>query len=69
MTTEVRTCGPDDTCDDLMRVMTEHRMRHLPVVADGVLAGIVSIGDVVKHRVEELEQEARTLHDYITTGR
>lgn len=69
MTNEVRTCGPDDTCDDLMRVMTEHRMRHLPVVVDGVLAGIVSIGDVVKHRVEELEQEARTLHDYITTGR
>lgn len=69
MTTEVRTCGPDDTCDDLMRVMTEHRMRHLPVMVDGTLAGIVSIGDVVKHRVEELEQEARTLHDYITTGR
>ena len=69
MTTEVRTCTPDDTCDDLMLVMTDHRMRHLPVKLDGVLAGIVSIGDVVKHRVEELEQEARTLHDYITTGR
>jgi CBS domain-containing protein len=69
MTTEVRTCGPEDTCDDLMRVMTDHRMRHLPVEIDGTLAGIVSIGDVVKHRVEELEQEARTLHDYITTGR
>lgn len=69
MTSEVRTCGPDDTCDDLMRTMTEHRMRHLPVKVDGVLAGIVSIGDVVKHRVGELEQEARTLHDYITTGR
>lgn len=69
MTAEVRTCEPGDTCDDLMRIMTEHRMRHLPVVIDGQLAGIVSIGDVVKHRVGELEAEARTLHDYITTGR
>lgn len=69
MTSEVRTCSPEDTCDDLMRTMTEHRTRHLPVRVDGMLAGIVSIGDVVKHRVDELEQEARTLHDYITTGR
>lgn len=69
MTREVRTCAPNDTCDQLMVVMTEHRMRHLPVLVDGALNGIVSIGDIVKARVGELEAEARTLHDYITTGR
>ena len=69
MTTEVRTCAPTDTCDDLMRVMTEYRMRHLPVLAEGSLAGIISIGDVVKHRVGELEAESEALHDYIATGR
>jgi CBS domain-containing protein len=69
MTASVRTCTPDDHVDELMRVMTEHRMRHLPVVVDGVLSGIVSIGDVVKWRVTELEDEARHLHDYITSGR
>lgn len=69
MTASVRTCAPDDHVDELMRVMTEHRMRHLPVVVDGVLSGIVSIGDVVKWRVTELEDEARHLHDYITSGR
>ena len=52
-----------------MRRMTEHRTRHLPVLVDGVLAGLVSIGDVVKWRVTELEDEARHMHDYITTGR
>ncbi len=69
MTTPVRTCEPSDRCDDLMRTMTEHRMRHLPVLVNGDLSGIVSIGDIVKARVQELESEARTLHDYITTGR
>lgn len=69
MTVEVRTCDPTDTSEDLMRAMTEHRNRHLPVVVDGALTGIVSIGDIVKARLTELEQEARTLHDYITTGR
>jgi len=69
MTSEVQTCSMDDTCDELMRVMTEQRTRHLPVVADGGLAGIVSIGDVVKRRVNELEDETRHLHDYIVTGR
>lgn len=69
MSAEVRTCDPSDTCDDLMRVMTEHRMRHLPVVVDGRLSGIISIGDVVKHRVSELEQESVALHEYIATGR
>jgi CBS domain-containing protein len=69
MTAQVRTCAPTDTSEDLMRVMTDHRTRHLPVVVDGALSGIVSIGDIVKARLTELEQEARTLHDYITTGR
>ena len=69
MSTEVRTCAPDDTCDELMRVMTEERTRHLPVSVDGKLSGIVSIGDVVKRRVTELEDETRHLHDYIVTGR
>jgi CBS domain-containing protein len=69
MTTDVRTCAPTDAAEDLMRLMTEHRIRHLPVATDGVLTGIVSIGDVVKWRVTELEDEARQLHDYITTGR
>ena len=69
MTQQVRTCAPEDAAEDLMRLMTEHRIRHLPVEVDGVLSGIVSIGDVVKWRVTELEDETRHLHDYITTGR
>jgi len=69
MTVEVRTCQPDDTCETLARVMTEHRHRHLPVVADNQLVGIISIGDVVKSRLSQLEDESRQLHDYIVTGR
>lgn len=69
MTTDVTTCHRSDRVDDLMATMTDRRVRHLPVLEDGALVGIVSIGDVVKHRVEELQLEARTLHDYIETGR
>jgi CBS domain-containing protein len=69
MTTVVTTCSPDDSLETLMTTMTARRVRHLPVVESGRLAGIVSIGDVVKHRVEELQVEAKTLHDYIETGR
>lgn len=69
MTNEVRTCSPTDCVEDLMREMTEHRTRHLPVLDGGALAGIVSIGDVVKWRVTELEDERRHLTDYIVTGR
>ena len=65
MTTEVRTCGPDDLIDNLMRLMTEHRIRHVPVVVDGALTGIVSIGDVVKSRIGELEFEREQLSNYI----
>jgi CBS domain-containing protein len=67
-TVEVHTVGPDSKLDDLMQVMTERRIRHVPVVVDGVLTGIVSIGDVVKRRMGELEQERSALSDYITTG-
>ena len=69
MTRNPWTCGPDDTCDHLMRVMTTRRVRHLPVVVDGELVGLVSIGDVVKRRVDELQEETRTLHEYLYNGR
>lgn len=65
-TTEVRTCAPSDDVEELMRRMTEGRFRHLPVVADGRLVGIVSIGDIVKHRVDELESLARDLTNYVS---
>jgi CBS domain-containing protein len=65
MTPEVVTCSPDDGLDKLMKQMTEGRFRHLPVIEGGKLAGIISIGDVVKHRLQELENEAHLLHDYI----
>ena len=68
ITREVSTCSPDDGIDQLMQQMTEGRFRHLPVVADGRMIGIISIGDVVKHRLQELEQEAHMLHDYISGG-
>ncbi|HKA02983.1 MAG TPA: CBS domain-containing protein [Acidimicrobiales bacterium] len=69
MTADVRTCGPDDTVDSLMALMTERRIRHVPVVVEGELVGIVSIGDVVKHRVHELEHENSALVEYIQSGR
>jgi CBS domain-containing protein len=68
-TAEVRTVAPDTSLDDVMRLMTEHRMRHAPVVVDGTLKGLVSIGDVVKNRIDELETERTALSDYITTAR
>ena len=69
MTTTVHTCAPESTLDELMATMTTHRIRHLPVVRDGAMVGIVSIGDVVKLRVVELAQEAQVLHDYVNSGR
>jgi CBS domain-containing protein len=68
MTADVQTCDPGAHVDELMRVMTEGRFRHVPVLVDGALAGIVSIGDVVKHRVVELESEREALSRYITSG-
>jgi CBS domain-containing protein len=69
MSTDVTTCTSGDTVDHLMRVMTVRRIRHIPVVDADRLAGIVSIGDVVKSRIDELETEASTLHDYLSSGR
>jgi CBS domain-containing protein len=65
MTVDVRTCGLDDKVEGLRDIMTRHRIRHLPVVEDGRLAGIVSIGDVVKSAIEELEDEREYLVGYI----
>ncbi|MER5624492.1 CBS domain-containing protein [Streptosporangium sp. NPDC002544] len=65
MTTEVRTCPPDTDVDDLRQTMTTHRIRHVPVVDAGRLAGIVSIGDVVKSSIEALETEKAYLVDYL----
>lgn len=67
MTTIVHTCGPEDDLTDLAATMTERRIRHVPVVVDGRLQAIVSIGDVVKSRIETLQAEAAHLRDYIQT--
>ncbi|HTQ94652.1 MAG TPA: CBS domain-containing protein [Streptosporangiaceae bacterium] len=68
-TAEVHTITPDTQIEDVMRMMTERRVRHAPVVQDGSLRGIVSIGDVVKSRIDELETERAALTDYITSAR
>jgi len=69
MTTKVVTCDLSTTVDELSTLMTEGRYRHVPVVVDGALAGIVSIGDVVKSHIKDLEDEKQTLHEYISGGR
>lgn len=68
MTNVVVTCEPGDSVDSLSGLMTNNRVRHVPVIEDGELAGIVSIGDVVKTRMEELEAEQKQLQAYITQG-
>ena len=68
-TAEVHTVTPDTQIEEVMRMMTERRVRHAPVVLDGSLRGIVSIGDVVKNRIDELETERAALTDYITSAR
>ena len=65
MTKSVKTCKPDDKIQDIMLEMTRSRFRHMPVVSDGKMCGIISIGDVVKSRLEELETETHVLRDYI----
>ncbi len=65
MTQSVKTCKPDDKIQDIMLEMTRSRFRHMPVVSDGKMCGIISIGDVVKGRLEELEAETHVLRDYI----
>ena len=68
MTREVKTCSEDDTIGDLMGRMTAGRFRHLPVLKQDKVIGIVSIGDVVKSRVEEIGHESEALRDYIQTA-
>jgi CBS domain-containing protein len=68
-TAEVHVVGPDSHVEEMMRLMTDRRIRHVPVVAAGVLCGLVSIGDVVKNRIDELETERTALTNYISGGR
>lgn len=68
MTREVVTCDPDDSIDEVMQTMTNGRFRHLPVVHRGELLGLISIGDVVKARLEETQHEAEALKAYIVAG-
>lgn len=65
----VTTVSPDESVNRVMNLMTHHRVRHLPVLSGGKLAGIVSIGDVVKYRLEDLELETNLLRDVYTAGR
>jgi CBS domain-containing protein len=68
MTRDVITCDPDDSIDDIMETMTRGRFRHLPVVRHGELLGLISIGDVVKARLEEARHETEALRAYIVAG-
>jgi CBS domain-containing protein len=68
MTRKVTTCSASDTISSVMERMTAGKFRHLPVLEQGRLAGIVSIGDVVKHRLQEMEREQSALRDYIQTA-
>ncbi len=65
MSTDVKTCSPRDEVELLMTTMTDHRIRHVPVVEHGLLVGLVSIGDVVKSRIGELERDRKELVEYI----
>lgn len=67
MTTKVISCTRQDTISHVMAVMTENRFRHMPVVEDGKLLGLVSIGDVVKRKIEDTEREAEEMRSYITS--
>ncbi|WP_210414048.1 CBS domain-containing protein [Luteithermobacter gelatinilyticus] len=69
MTEGVYTCSPDDDIKAVLEKMTARRIRHLPVVEDSNIVGIISIGDAVKHRIAETEAEAEALKAYITTSR
>ena len=68
MTAKVRTCSPTDSEAELMQMMTESRIRHLPVVANGRVTGMISIGDVVKLRIESMEAEADPMKTYIASA-
>jgi CBS domain-containing protein len=68
MTRQIVTCQETDTLDELMAMMTKHRIRHLPVVTGGDLVGMISIGDVVKYHVAVIEMEATAMRAYIVRG-
>jgi CBS domain-containing protein len=68
MTRNVMTCGEDDTVADIMERMTSGKFRHLPVMRGAVLVGLISIGDVVKHRVGEVERESEEMREYIRSA-
>jgi CBS domain-containing protein len=68
MTRDVVTCGPEETINSLMERMTKGKFRHMPVVKSGRLAGIVSIGDIVKWRLDDMERESEAMRDYIQTA-
>ncbi len=68
MTATVITCHESSTLEEMMEVMTQGRFRHVPVIEEGSLVGIVSIGDVVKHHVAEVEMEVTAMRDYFATG-
>ncbi|USG60457.1 CBS domain-containing protein [Sneathiella marina] len=68
MTSDLITTTPSETIDNVMSLMTGKRIRHLPVLDEGRLSGFISIGDVVKSRMDEVEREAAAMRDYIATG-
>jgi CBS domain-containing protein len=68
MTTAVVSCQETSTLEEMMELMTQGRFRHVPVIEDGALVGIVSIGDIVKHHVAEVEMEVTAMRDYFATG-
>ena len=68
MTKGVISCGPRDTIHQIMSVMTERRIRHMPVMDDRRVVGVISIGDIVKYRISEIETESTALRDYIATA-
>ena len=68
MTRDVATCSEDDAVASIMERMTVGKFRHMPVISKGELIGLISIGDVVKHRVEEIESESEAMRDYIRTA-
>jgi CBS domain-containing protein len=68
MTHKVVTCAPNDSLTGILEQMTKSKFRHMPVIEQGKLAGIISIGDVVKHRLDAMEREQAALQDYIRTA-
>lgn len=68
MTTAVVTCSETSTLEEMMELMTQGRFRHVPVIEDGALVGIVSIGDIVKNHIAEVEMEVTAMRDYFATG-